>query len=354
MKKPNICFVNQSMGIGGSSKLLFDIISTIDRTKYDVSLVIFFPIIDDQYSQLLHMSNLKVYLLHKKRTIDFAFFSELKKTIKMINPDVISSHLTCIFYLNLFVNFRKVKVFHTIHNKPNADLPWIYRFFLHRNITNGKIHLIGCSEEVAREASVFYKVPVVGIMNGVKLRSPSSISIPKKYDFVCVGRFSIIKRFDDLVEAFFLVKQKVPSATLCICGYGPERKRIISKIEKLSLSSSVFVFGPDKNVNELYSESKIFCLFSSREGAPITILEAMNFGLPIIATNVNGVRDFVHDGKNGFLFECQDVEKGALLMNKVLSDPSLYLRMSENSSKIIKNFSIQSTTERYLKVFGFL
>jgi len=350
--KKKLCFVIQSLEIGGSSRLVHDLVLGITPQSFDVYLIVFFNKIADQYSDLPKVLGNHFIVLHKRKTVDIPFMKRLKKTLQSIKPDIVSSHLTCIFYLNFFLNYKTMSVFHTIHNKPSADLPWPYRFVLSPNIHRGKIHLVGCSNYVAIEGQKLYHVRVVPIQNGIVLPNQNLLPRSRQYSFLCVGRFTAIKRFTDLVKAFALVHQKIPSATLCICGYGPEKGNILLEIKRQGLTESVFVFDQTTAVSTLYSNSKIFCLFSSREGAPIAILEALSWGIPVVATEVNGVPDFVKDGYNGFLFRTGDIEKAAFLMNAMLSNDEQFSRMSKQALDSSKNFSIEKTIDLYTSLFN--
>lgn len=350
--KTKLCFVVPFLGVGGSSVVVHDLVTLIDKERFDVSLIVFFDIIDARYQDLLTMKSVSIYFLHKKHTIDFPFLRALKSVLRSVNPDIVSAHLTAIFYLNFFLNYEKTTVYHTIHNKPSADLPFLYRLLLYRHIKNRQIKLIGCSKFVAKESEDFYKVPVLGIQNGIFLPNRSPKEQEKVYDFVCVGRFSKIKRFNDLIASFSIFHEKHQSSKLALCGYGEEERDIRKTVKTFGLSQFVDIFGPSKDVSALYQASRCFCLFSSREGAPIVILEAMSFGLPIIATSVDGVPDFVHQGENGFLFNCGDVKRASDFMSSLLDDKVLYSKMSCASLAMSLSFSVQKTVAEYADVFS--
>ncbi|MFA5283688.1 MAG: glycosyltransferase [Bacilli bacterium] len=348
-----ICFVIQSLDVGGSSKVVFDILSQLAPNKnLDLFLIVFFNSIDERYVSLLRDERIHAYILNKKQIIDRDFEIQLKKVVQDISPDIISSHLTCTFYLNKFLDYDKTHLFHTIHNKPQADLPFIYRLFLRKNIQSGKIKLIGCSKKVAEESQAFYGVPVQSIQNGIDARQILKKDIAlAKYDFLCIGRMTKIKRFEDCVKAFYLVYKNNNNLKLCLCGYGKTKKRVLRLISHLGLNNNIDVYGADMDVGELYQNSKCFVLFSSREGAPIVILEAMSYGLPIIASDVNGVSDFVKEGVNGYLFKCKDLYAASNFMEKIIHDESISNRLSLNSLDLIKNFSAERMAQQYLRAF---
>ena len=100
------------------------------------------------------------------------------------------------------------------------------------------------------------------------------------------------------------------------------------------------------------ASKSIFCLFSSYEGNPITVLEAESFGLPIIATDVGGVSETVINNVNGILIpRSGDVEAESNAMKHLIDSNEIAQRMSLESYAIAKSHSIESTKEKYKALF---
>jgi glycosyltransferase involved in cell wall biosynthesis len=110
--------------------------------------------------------------------------------------------------------------------------------------------------------------------------------------FICIARLSYAKGVDILIEAFsrFLMESK-RKAFLVIVGDGPERNSCEKLIAKLELTGKVFLAGKIDNARRLLKAFDAFVLTSRWEGMPLTILEALDAGLPVIATDVPGIRD---------------------------------------------------------------
>ena len=319
---------------------------------YQVYLIVYFDLIDDKYKYIFDCKNLTVVVLNKRKTIDFKFMRKLKSLMKDLNPDIISSHLTCIAYLKFIVNFKEKRVFHTIHNLPKKDLPFIYRLLIRKDVKKGRIKLIGISNEITRLAASVYHINVdkiIPIYNGVSLKKVTYTN--KYYDFLCVGRFVYWKHFPNLIKAFSMLNPTENNYRLCICGYGPDKINILNTINELNLSSCIDVFDEKTNTEELYKKSKFFCLFSSVEGNPIVILEAMSYGLPVVSTYTGGIPDVVQNGETGFLFNYEDVVTGSQLMRRLIESNNLLNTLKANSLKRINQFSIETTFESYKKVF---
>lgn len=137
-----------------------------------------------------------------------------------------------------------------------------------------------------------------------------------------------------------------------LIGDGPQYGECAQFVKDHSLQNTVHLLGNRADLAELYAGMDIFVLFSSWEGLPMTILEAMMAGLPIVASNVGGVGEEIVDGWNGFLLDELNVEKAAELLMKLASDESLRRRMGENSRRRGEElFSIDRMVREYERLY---
>jgi glycosyltransferase involved in cell wall biosynthesis len=349
--KTKLVFVISDLRVGGSSQVVFDLIKHVDKEAFAVSLIVFFNGLPMRYKSLLNNPDIDIFFLGKKRMVDLPFFLRLKKLIRSINPDAISCHLSSVFYLNFVVNYKITKVFYTIHAEPSFDLPKIYRLWLHHSIKNNRIKLIGCCPYIARQARKLYHTDCFSIQNGVEPPSFVRPFADREYDFLCVGRFTRVKRFTDLLAAFRIVHESLPNSKLALCGYGEEKESLLAQIKALELRDCIDIFDDKKNPDELYNSSKIFCLFSEREGCPITILEAMSYGLACIVTKVGGNPDLVKDGVTGVLVDVGDTNAQAAAMAALLKDQERIVDYHFAALKESKNNTSELMAKHYESLF---
>ena len=347
-----ICYLIQDFSLGGSTTVVYDLINNAPQSE-NIYLLLFFDIFDSRYSQIKNRNNVEIIYLHKSKTVDFKFLKLLKKTINSIKPDIISCHLSCIFYLTLVYNLKKSIVFHTIHNRPKKDLPFIYRFILKNKIRKREIKLISCGKSVKCEAENYYKVPVYNIQNGIDVsNSINSIKyISDDITFLSIGRFTKVKAVDNVINAFDLAYKETGSGKLIICGYGPEEKRLKRLVNKKKLSNCVLVLDKTNDVEKLYCQSQVFCLLSQREGSPIVLLESMKYGLCAIGTNVQGTRDLIIDGKTGFLVEYNDIKEAAKKMVFLINNKRRLFEMRKSALCNAKNFDVSKMADSYYNLF---
>ena len=112
-----------------------------------------------------------------------------------------------------------------------------------------------------------------------------------------------------------------------IVGDGPERERVEAERRSLGLEDAVELLGERRDVPALLAAADIFVLSSRSEGMPVSILEAMAAGLPVVASNVGGVAELVVDGETGFLTAPADEAALASALGRLLADPDLRRRM---------------------------
>ena len=346
-----LCIVIQSLDIGGSSQVVYDLINNLHDCEFiDLSLIVFFDNVDQKYANLFNLKNVKIYLLHKKRTIDIPFMFRLKKVLKLINPNIISTHLTCVAYLNFFVNYKKCKVFHTIHNTPSSDLPKIYRLLIKRNVKKGNIKLICCHEHLVPSTEKLYKVKALHVNNGIKL-SDKLVEKKKIYDLLIIGRMTNVKRFDLFVTLVKKLKDMGVTIRGAMCGYGPDKDNVLKLRDEFSLVNDIDYFDNTYDVTKLYETSNIFVSCSSREGAPIVMLEANSYGLPIIATKVGGVPSMISDGVNGYLYEYGDLDHAFEIILSLLKDANKLKELKKSALLESKKHSDKIMAQKYLDIF---
>jgi glycosyltransferase involved in cell wall biosynthesis len=114
-------------------------------------------------------------------------------------------------------------------------------------------------------------------------------------------------------------------------GAGPTMAAIVSRARQLGLTDRIEFLGDRSDIADLLARASIFALPTNWEGFPISILEAMRAGLPIVATDVGGVREAVIDGYNGILTPRGDSPLFSDALESLLRDEDLRARMARNS-----------------------
>jgi len=159
--------------------------------------------------------------------------------------------------------------------------------------------------------------------------------------FISVGRLEREKHFDHLLKAFLLVKQKRSDFKLLIMGDGAEGDYLKNLSIALNLQNNIEFLGYIKGVEKFLKVSNVFVFASSREGLPVSLMEAMAMEKPIVAYNIRGVRDLVEDGANGFLVKFGDIDTLAERILYLMENPDIAKEMGKRGrEKIEREFSL--------------
>ena len=164
-----------------------------------------------------------------------------------------------------------------------------------------------------------------------------------------VARIDAMKGHDTLLEACAILKRRNRAFTLLIVGDGVERDNRERLSRELNLSpDKVRFLGFRKDVPDILSASDFFMLPSLTEGLPLSVLEAMSHGLPVVATNVGGIPELIQEGVHGLLVPPKNQSSLANAMEQILTSPVLGQEMGRRGAlRVQKEFSFNSMMEKY-------
>lgn len=177
---------------------------------------------------------------------------------------------------------------------------------------------------------------------GARTAVRAELQVPEDaYLIGWLGRMTEIKRADDLLAAFALMRSRGANAYLALIGDGPLRDSLIQKAEQLGVADRTRFVGFRQSVAEFYAAADVVALTSANEGTPVTVIESLASGRPVVATDVGGVRDVVRDGLSGFLVPAEDVPAIADRLERLGNDPELRSRMGEaGRSWVLPRYSV--------------
>jgi glycosyltransferase involved in cell wall biosynthesis len=142
-----------------------------------------------------------------------------------------------------------------------------------------------------------------------------------------VGRMTAIKRTDDVLIGFRKLREQGVDAVLCMVGDGPDRDQIELRARDLGIVKDTLFLGYQEDVAQYFAAFDAMVLPSANEGTPVTAIEALAAGRPVVATRVGGVPDVVREGQDGFLVEAGDTDALAERLARLANDPELRRRM---------------------------
>jgi glycosyltransferase involved in cell wall biosynthesis len=202
------------------------------------------------------------------------------------------------------------------------------------------------------------------IYNGIKINQSTSVDLDSIIDrelidyckegftIGSIGRLSKEKEFRSLINAFSQVKDDLVNPRLVIFGEGPERSKLENEIERLNLKGLVKLPGYKESVDQYLSAFRLFVLNSSTEGLPLSILEAMKAGIPIIATKVGGIPEILENNKDGLLISSGDLCALVNSIRMLASNDNLRRRISEQARIKVNNYGRDKMAAKYEKVYN--
>ena len=308
-------------------------------------------------TERLESNGIKIVYLDKKSGFDYSMIGKLRKVIKDEKPDIVHTHLGtfiyCFFAMSLMKHSRWV---HTVHSMAGEEATGIRRVVQKYCIKRKKATPVALSKTVQSSVSDVYcteldDVPVV--FNGIGLDrciQKENYVLKDKFTFIHIGRFSKEKNHIGLVRAFELFHKKYPDSKLQLLGTGPLVDEIKNYVRILKLTDSVEFLGVQDNVYSFLNEADVFVLPSFVEGIPMTLIEAMGTGLPIVATAVGGVSDMLENGTSALLCDV-DEEKIAECFEKYYLDEQLREWHGKAALERSKIFSAEEMAKKYLEIY---
>lgn len=308
-------------------------------------------------SELLAENGIKVIYLNKKPGFDFSITRRLRKVIKMEAPDVIHTHIGVFCYCALAVTGLGMKRWiHTVHTLAHREAPGIKGVIAGMFFRSRKVKPVALSGVVQKTIAEKYKLEMSEIpiaFNGVDLSRcivKSDYLVSDDFTIIHIGRFCGVKNHEGLIRAFDLFHRRHPDSKLCLIGKGELEQEIKAYVETLGIANSVQFLGSQDNVYPFLNQSDVFALTSFAEGIPMTMIEAMGTGLPIVATAVGGVSDMLENNVNALLCEV-DAEQISDCFEKYYLDEKLREKHGRAAFERSKAFSAEEMAEKYLNIY---
>ena len=346
---PYFCF-------GGAETMCENLTYALKKMGHEVTVVSLYaertPI-----SQRMEAAGVEICYLDKKLGLDISMVSKLAKIMKKACPDVVHTHLDVIKYAVAAAKLAGIKkCVHTVHNVADKEAEGRVQ-----KIINTIYFKLGWSTPVALSPEVqgsilsFYglkkdQVPVV--YNGIDLSrcAPKETYHADAITLVHIGRFNEQKNHEGLLKAFQKIRQRYPDCSLNLLGDGELRESMESLAKELGIAENIRFLGSQSNVHPYLQSADIFLLPSRYEGMPMTIIEAMGTGLPIVASAVGGVPDMITNEESGLLVPC-DADAVSEAVLRLMADEKLREKLGRKAKEESCRFSAEYMAEQYCSAY---
>jgi glycosyltransferase involved in cell wall biosynthesis len=164
---------------------------------------------------------------------------------------------------------------------------------------------------------------------------------PDRFAVGWIGRMTAVKRTDDVLRAFKELRDGGVDACLCMVGDGPDRESLERRAHELGVVRDTLFLGYQEDVAPYYAAFDALVLPSGNEGTPVSAIEALAAGRPVVATRVGGVPDVVRDGEDGFLVEPGATDELAERLARLACDPELRRRMGDaGRARVLPRYAV--------------
>jgi glycosyltransferase involved in cell wall biosynthesis len=319
----------------------------LDRQGFEPSVACLYNA-SGSAGQALREQGIPVFEAGTRHKVDLASFGRLYRTIGELKPAILHTHL---FHANLpgrlLGRLANVPVIINTEHTLVMESEWRYR--LNRWSAPMADRVVAVSAAVRDFCIQHIGLPaskVVLIRNGIELPNElpekqsarQYLGLPGDIPLLgAVGRLDPAKGYDILLQALPLVER----ACLVIAGEGPERTRLEALAQSLGVADRVRWLGFQAEILPVLAAFDLFVQPSRHEGLPVTVLEAMAAGLPVVATSIGGTPEAVLDGETGRLVPPEDPGALAAALNSLLGDPSRRQEMgTAGRARVGANFSL--------------
>lgn len=346
---------------GGAEKFTIDLSNELARLGNEVILVTLFD--KNEMSSLesyVDTKNVGRQSLHKRPGFDIKCYINILNLIRKEKPDVVHAHVGAIKYLALAaVIYRKCKYVATIHSEARREAGRGIELMSRKCLFKLRLMIpVTISDDSELSFENFYGFCGNMIPNGCSLydsRAIDSQNNDKKdldFLFVHAGRLQKVKNQISLVKAFKHLLDDGEKVKLLIMG----RKEDPEVYDSISpyLGNGIEYIGEQKDCRFFMSAADAFCLSSSMEGMPITVIEAFSVGCVPIVTPVGGCVNLVQDGVNGIIAKGIHEDDYYEALRKFLSLSSTdRKKMKSNAIKTFsQKYSITTSAKKYIELYS--
>jgi glycosyltransferase involved in cell wall biosynthesis len=302
----------------------------------------------------------KTHMLSEKKMSSFQILFRIRKIVRENGINVIHSHRYKENFLAYFASlpYTDIRLISTQHGMPettNSLKSRILRqmnFFILAYFFTFTVPVSKEIQDTLLRKNGFNKSRVAVIHNGVFLpaitrdhRNSSS------YIIGSAGRFVPIKNYPLFIKIAYLCK-KEPGIHFNLAGDGPDHLLLENLVRAKSLESTFKFCGHTPTMQGFYQEIDVFVNTSLHEGIPMSILEAMAYGIPVIAPRIGGIPEIIEDGIDGFLIRPDNAELFAEKCLLLCQDTELRKKIGAAArQKISSFFSIRICAQRYSALY---
>ena len=363
--KYRVLHVLANLGAGGAERMAVHIVLGLNRHRFEPAVVAYSGRYGSDLEQKLDQGGIQTWFLGKGPGFGWRTYPRLHRVFKEFRPDIVHTHVHVMRYaFPALIHFKPRLMVHTVNNMAECEIEprarWLQRLAYRRGVVP-----IAVAREVAASLERLYGIGGCRVVwNCVPTELYASPQTPRstwraKQGFseddlliTCVARFAPQKNHSLLLNAFAKGPASNPKAHLVLAGEGVLRARLQRQVNELGLTSRVHFLGLRRDIPDVLGASDIFALSSDYEGNPLSVIEAMAAGLPVVSTAAGGVPELLQNGRQGFIVQPGDAKGLSQGISTLLNDGNLRREMGAAASLRAKEkFDVSAMVRAYEELY---
>lgn len=350
---------------GGAERVAVHIVTKLNRQRYEPVVVSLRGRLDCDLDYLLGEAGVEVRYLGKRPGFDHRTYSRFHRALRDHNPGIVHTHLHVLRYaLPSLLLLKHASVLHTVHNLAEREIEAGMRWIQRRAFNHGVVP-VAVAEEVALSLKRLYGIQRCRVIsNGIPTDRYACAQTSRKewraregfedddVLFVSVARFAPQKNHALLLKAFAQGPASVPKAHLVLVGEGVLREQLEEQAKSLGLASQVHFLGLRTDIPDVLRAMDVFVLSSDYEGNPLSVMEAMAAGLPVVTTAAGGVPDLLEHGRQGLIVPLGNVQVLSIAMSLLVEDREHRQSLGRAAARRAReNFDVSTMVRAYEELY---
>ena len=352
MENKRLTIMINGFGFGGAQNMVYEQLKNVDTDRYEVSVVSNIPkstsTLEDQVCALFPVTYLNGGNAVTPKTV-----FQMVKAIQATKPDIVHAHLGSVGFAAVWSMLYRKPLVITAHTKPEKAFSPKIEKMVRLALKTKRTKLVAVSEDNAKRLREYCGLDeklCACVNNGIDL-DRFTRKAHDGFSVIHVGRQDENKNQAALIRCFAKIHEKHSDTKLLLLGDGDQHQRLIDLVATLGLQDVVTFTGNVSNTEDYYAVSDLYVQCSHREAMPLSVLEAMAAGLPVVSTNVGGLRDVVQD--NGILVPDNDEEALYQAIEKIYEQSAEEKeKMCAASGRIVENYSSKTMARAYENIYS--
>lgn len=351
-----VTFITISMAGGGTERVISTLANHYVQSGIDVDILMIGG------KEVAYMLDKKIRLLQVSDATNGSLMGRLKR-ISAISRNiestgdelVIAMGTVASMFACLALMFKKVRLVISERNDPNRlnhrPIKWYEKMI--RNLLYLRSNAIVFQTKMAQEQfpKALRRKSVI-IANPLQLKENIARFNPKKKIILSAGRLTSQKNFSLLIKAFANFYKNNQEYELHIYGDGELRTSLQEEIDQYGISNVAFLKGYTDSLNDKMMESEIYVSSSNWEGVSNTLMEAMGYGMAVIATDcpMGGSATLIINDYNGKLIPVNDCDSLTAALAELSENVSLKQQFSSNATKIAETMNVEEIAKKWIDI----